>query len=57
MSKTISNRDKRLVGAAAIIIFALGMVYFVSRILPFLIIAGLVVAGIYFGRKFLSKKA
>lgn len=57
MSKTISNRDKRLVGAAAIIIFAVGLIYFVSRVLPLLIAAGIIVAAVYFWRKYLGKKA
>lgn len=57
MSKTISNRDKRLVGAAVILIFAVGLIYFVSKVLPILIAVGIVVAAVYFGRKYLGKKA
>ena len=56
MARSISNRDKRLVGSVVVLIFAVGLIYFVSKLLLPLIGVALLAAAVYYGYKFLSKK-
>ena len=56
MARSISNRDKRLVGAVVLLIFVVGVIYFVFKMLPILIGLAILAAVVFYGNKFLRKK-